>query len=170
MSRAAFISSRQSLISASPASQSRPVLLDGGALTPSVTVTGGTGSIDGPLMIAFDGTGNLWVANGNFSGVNTVVDFTPSQLAASGTPAPTVVLSANSGSLGNPAGLAFDASGDLWVANVAGSLVEFTPSQLVTSGDPAPSATVTGTSLSGPFGLAFDPHATALPIKPEKRR
>ena len=108
-------------------------------------------------MIAFDGTGNLWVANGNFSGVNTVVDFTPSQLAASGTPAPTVVLSANSGSLGNPAGLAFDASGDLWVANVAGSLVEFTPSQLVTSGDPAPNATVTGTSLSGPFGSCIRP-------------
>jgi sugar lactone lactonase YvrE len=145
-------------------------LTAGGALTPSVIVTGVSKAINGPLMIAFDANGNLWVTNGNY-GLNTVVAFSPGQLASSGTPTPVVTLSANSGSLAYPAGIAFDASGDMWVANYNGnSLVEFTPSQLVTSGNPTPTVTVTGSSLSGPFGLAFDPHATGLPIMQARRR
>lgn len=142
-----------------------------GAPTPTVTVTGGTGSISGPLLIAFDASGNLWVANGNTSTPNTVVGFSPSQLATSGTPAPAVVLSASSGSLAQPSAIAFDNSGNMWVSNLIGnSIVEFTPSQLVTSGSPTPNTTVTGSSLSEPFGLAFDAHATNLPIKTARRR
>jgi hypothetical protein len=63
--------------------------------------------------------------------------------------------------------LAFDASGNLWISNVASaSVIEFAPSQLVTSGSPSPNTTITGSSLSNPFGLAFDPHAAGLPLKP----
>ena len=141
-------------------------LVASGAPTPMVTLSASASSIVGPLMIAFDATGRLWVANGNNS-QNTVVAFSPSQLAATGSPTPAVTLSASAGSLANPTGLAFDASGNLWVANTtAPSIVEFSASQIVSSGAPTPNTIITGSSLSEPFGIAFDPHASGLPIKP----
>jgi sugar lactone lactonase YvrE len=137
-----------------------------GAPAPAVTLSATAGSIVGPLMIAFDASGHLWVANGD-NGQNTLVAFSASQLAASGSPVPVVTLSANAGSLSNPAGLAFDASGDLWVSNATGaSIVEYSSSQIASSGNPTPTTSITSTSLSEPFGLAFDPHTSGLPIKP----
>jgi sugar lactone lactonase YvrE len=139
-----------------------------GTPTPTVILTSASGSLNGPLMIAFDAAGRLWVANGDHD-QNSVVAFSPSQLAASGSPTPVVTLSANAGSLDGPAGLAFDASGNLWVSNIDGTsttVVEFAASQIATSGSPAPSVTITGGSLSEPFGLAFDPHAAGLPLEP----
>jgi sugar lactone lactonase YvrE len=136
------------------------------APAPNVTVSATDSSIVGPLSIAFDASGRLWVANGN-NGRNTVVAFSASQLAASGSPVPAVILTANAGSLSNPAGLAFDASGNLWVSNATTpSIVEYSVSQIASSGSPAPTTTITGTALSEPFGLAFDPHTSGLPIKP----
>jgi sugar lactone lactonase YvrE len=137
-----------------------------GAPAPAVTLSATASSIVGPLTIAFDASGKLWVANGD-NAQNTVVAFSTSQLAASGSPAPVVTLSANAGSLANPAGLAFDASGDLWVSNATGaSIVEFSASQIASSGSPVPTTSITSASVSEPFGLAFDPHASGLPIKP----
>lgn len=135
-----------------------------GSPVPVVTLSDSAGSLNGPVELAFDASGNLWVADFNSS---TVVAFTPNQLAASGSPIPSVTLSATGGSLDAPVGLAFDASGDLWVANEFGNtVVEFAASQLVTSGSPTPNVTVSGSSLDHPFGLAFDPHAPNLPVKP----
>jgi DNA-binding beta-propeller fold protein YncE len=63
-----------------------------------------------------------------------------------------------------PAGLAFDASGNLWVANSTGqTIVEFVASQIVASGSPTPNAVIG--SVNTPSGLAFSPHATALPLR-----
>ena len=136
----------------------------GGALTPAITLTASGNSIHAPQMIAFDASGNLWVAN--VSQVNSsVVEFSAAQLAASGSPVPTVTLTPNTGSLNQPTGLAFDASGDLWVSNLGGNtVVEFTPSQIAQSGSPTPSVTVSGASLDGPAGLAFDPPPSNLPL------
>jgi hypothetical protein len=122
--------------------------------------------LNGPFMIAFDATGNLWVTNGaNIP--YSVVAFSPAQLTTSGTPTPAIELTPNAGSLDGPAGLAFDASGDLWVANMLNnSVVEFTPAQIAVSGAPVPATVITGSSLSAPFGIAFDPHPAGLPIKP----
>lgn len=145
-----------------------------GSPTPAVTITNNTSdsSVYGPLAMAFDASGNLWVANGNYgsNGPNSVVMFAKSQLTTSGTPTPTVILRATSGSLSTPAGLAFDASNDLWVSNIAGNdIVEYAASQLVSSGSPVPNATISGSSFTGPAGLAFNPHSSGLPIKPELR-
>jgi hypothetical protein len=120
------------------------------------------------MMIAFDANGNLWVANGGQANYSSVVEFSAAQLAASGSPAPNVTLTPNAGSLNQPAGLAFDASGDLWVSNMgANTVVEFTPSQIASSGSPTPGVTVSGPSLNGPAGLAFDPPASTLPLQAE---
>jgi sugar lactone lactonase YvrE len=137
-----------------------------GTPTPAVTLSATAGSIVGPIGIAFDAGGDLWVANGN-TGHNTVVMFAASQLTASGAPIPSVVLSANAGSLASPAGLAFDNSRNLWVANAAApTVVEFTAGQLASSGSPAPNVVVTtrANSLGLPVGIAFDPYPVSLPM------
>jgi sugar lactone lactonase YvrE len=137
-----------------------------GTPTPAVTVRDTVGSIVGPIGIAFDAIGNLWVANGN-TGHNTVVAFAPGQIAVSGAPIPGVVLSANAGSLASPAGLAFDNSNNLWVANAAApTVVQFTPQQLKSSGSPVPNVVVStrANSLGLPVGIAFDPYPGNLPI------
>jgi hypothetical protein len=140
-------------------------LVASGSPTPAVALLRAR-DLNGPLMIAFDASGNLWLTNGA-NAPYSVVAFSPSQLTTSGTPTPAIVLTANGGSLDGPAGLAFDASGDLWIANMLNnSVVEFTPAQIAASGDPAPTTVITGSSLSAPFGIAFDPHPAGLPIKP----
>ena len=119
-----------------------------GSPTPAVTL----GGLNAPLGIAFDSHGNLWVTN---SASNTLVELSASQLATSGSPIPAVTLGASGGSLSSPAGLAFDASGDLWVANAGGTtVVEFTPPQLAVNESPAPHVTLSG--LASPTALAVD--------------
>ena len=137
-------------------------LTSSGSPTPAITLNQlpADSSIWGAVSIAFDGSGNLWIANGDYGvdGPNTVVMFSANELVASGDPTPAVILRPSSGSLASPAGLAFDASGNLWVGNLtASTLVQFTASQLVSSGSPTPNVTISGSSLLDPAGLAFDP-------------
>jgi sugar lactone lactonase YvrE len=124
-------------------------LAAGGAPTPAVVVVG----LGHPTSLAFDALGTLWVSDNQ---AHTVSGFRPAQLAGSGSPAPAVVLSAVGSSLVNPAGLAFDASGNLWVANIgARTLVAFSPAQLASSCSPAPAIAIFS-NVSVPTGLAFD--------------
>ena len=124
-----------------------------GSPTPAVTLGTNGSSLNKPTGLAFDASGNLWVAN---YGNNTVVEFAASQLAASGNPTPRATLSATAGSLSLPAGLAFDAAGNLWVANAGNSIVEYPAGLLGATGSPAPTVTLAGGILSNPAGLAFD--------------
>jgi hypothetical protein len=113
-----------------------------------------SGINEAPARLAFDRAGDLWV--GCIFNFN-VLEFTKSQLAASGSPTPAVTLSNNSGSLDGPNGVAFDNAGDLWVANqLNSSAVEFTPSQLGASGSPVPARTISGgsTGISSPYVIA----------------
>jgi sugar lactone lactonase YvrE len=134
-----------------------------GAPVPAVTITSnGSGGVDIPSALAFDGRGDLWMGN---SFDNAVVDFTPAQLSASGTPTPAVTLTATAGSINAPDGLVFDSSGRLWVANdpvvPPGSLVAFSSTQLASSGAPVPQVTLGSntahTNIDGPSALTFDP-------------
>ena len=124
----------------------------GGERSPRVVV-GGAGF---PLALAFDDDGALWVSDNQ---ANTISKYTAGQLASSGSPQPAVVLRAPGSSSFVPLGLAFDANGNLWVANVgAASVVSFSPSQLAVSGSPEPRVVVsTALGVQGlPVGLAFD--------------
>jgi sugar lactone lactonase YvrE len=130
-------------------------LASSGSPRPAVTLVPPGDSLDEPAGLAFDELGSLWVASAN---TNTVVAFTPTQLAQSGGPAPAVVFHAKGGSLSGPFSLAFDASGNLWVGNVNNTIVEFSRTQQGSGGSVAPAATITavGVSLDMPAGLAFD--------------
>jgi sugar lactone lactonase YvrE len=128
-------------------------LAAGGTPVPAVVLAGA----GNPAALAFDADGSLWVSDNM---ANRITKYGASQLAGSGSPAPAVVLNANAGSLVNPAGLAFDVSGNLWVANISGrTLVAFTPAQLAVTGAPSPQIRLVspaGHSLALPVGLAFD--------------
>lgn len=127
-----------------------------GSPTPAVQLTPG---LDGPSGLAFDSTGNLWVA---FTGVDRVARYNASRLGASSTAAPDLVIEAKTpppviGDLSAPTGLAFDASGNLWV-NFNGTIARLTPADQAGSGalalTPAVQVGLSVTAL--PDGLVFD--------------
>ncbi len=136
-------------------------LAAGGAVTPTAVISAtSTPSLSKPTGLAFDASGDLWVSNSG-TGVSTVVAFAPTQLAT-GSPTPTVTISPNgTPSLSRPGGLAFDAAGNLWVANLTSTtVVRFDAAQLAApGGSPTPAATIASGSFAssgGPWGLAID--------------
>jgi sugar lactone lactonase YvrE len=150
------------------------------------TMTSGNGIL-GPISLAFDSSGNLWVAN--FNGINaysgttpipakTIPGINPSAIAfdsngilwvaSFGSPSPTGGITAYSGTtqlladtITNPQGslsglwgpryLAFDAAGNLWVANGGGNVRTVTTYSGTTQ---LAASTITG--VVSPWGLAFD--------------
>jgi hypothetical protein len=108
-------------------------------MLPSSSVTTASATLTGlsvPYALAFDGAGNLYVANYD---ANTVSKFAPGATTASATLT----------GLGGPSALAFDGTGNLFVASSnANTVSKFAP------GATTASATLTG--LSGPYALAFD--------------
>jgi hypothetical protein len=127
-------------------------------------------SLNGVAAVAFDAQGNQWAANCD---PDTIVEFRPGDIAASGSPTPAVTISSTSvttasgtdSSLLCPEGLAFDKQGNLWVANLlsnnAGSIAEFTADQLTASGNPVPAVFIesnpSDANLSNPVLLSFGP-------------
>jgi len=139
-----------------------------GTPSPVVTLSSVSASISSPNDVAFDSNGNLWVSN---DGAPSVVEFTPSQLTATGSPVPAATI--GSASLGtDPDGLAFDASGALWVADAngaagsAGDVRRFTnPGSLTGAVTPTPDVILTGIDSVDYPAVAFDPPPANLPIR-----
>ncbi len=127
----------------------------GGSKTADKTLTSAdlTGGSPGPVGLAFDKSGNLWVS---IAYSHKVERFDAATVAAGGNATPAVQWT-----LTAPSALAFDASGNLWVAD--GSVVtEITASHLGASGS-TPDLVITSMTpspvigqLAGTAGLAFD--------------
>jgi len=132
-----------------------------GAPTPQIVINSNGPSLASPAGIAFDAAGNLWVGN---IGNQTVVSYSPAQLAVTGTPAPSVVLSSTAGSISIPAGLAFDSDGSLWVVGGAGLLEKFPRASLAATGAPAPSVTLRFPGFILFYSAAFWPKVAGLPL------
>jgi sugar lactone lactonase YvrE len=138
---------------------------DNRTLTPNVTLSNSSGSIQSPWGLAFDANGNLWSSNAITAG--TVVEFTRSQIAATGDPTPNITLSSvavsSNQTLVSPYGIAFDPYDDLAVDSSAApfGIAEYAQSQLLKSSAtaPTPAAFLVGssTTLSAPAGIAFGP-------------
>lgn len=111
-----------------------------------------------PSAIAFDAAGALWVADHAF---NIIERFPAGSLLTSESKAPAIVVEDSSHTLANPAGIAFDAAGNLWVANLmTRTVAAYSPAQLAVGGAQLPHvvlrSTVASVSLPNPLGLAFD--------------
>jgi secreted PhoX family phosphatase len=132
-------------------------LANGGPVEPTVIVSG----VAHPTGLAFDAGGALWVSD---NVANRLVSYSRGQLLNSGAPnPPRSVITPTNGSLLNPGGLAIDADGNLWVANLGSSTVaSFTPAQQLGGGALVPHTTITSTanSLAVSTGLAFDGQGT----------
>jgi streptogramin lyase len=130
-------------------------LASSGSPTPEVQFAG----MDGPSGLAFDAGGNLWVA---FTGADRVVRYNTSRLGASSSAAPDLVIEAMTpppviGTLSAPSGLAFDASGNLWV-DFNGTITRLTPADQAGSGSVrlTPTVQVSLSVTALPDGLTFD--------------
>ncbi|MBV9914809.1 MAG: hypothetical protein JOZ93_19690 [Sinobacteraceae bacterium] len=142
-----------------------PPLPDGGTLTDllaaNITLTADAqGSIQAPWALSFDSAGDLWVSDSGSSA--RLVSFAKGDLAQSGTPTPSVILSAtNVGSVASfaaPHGICFDDIEALAVTSSAGTFAAayYAPNQL-SSGAPVPYTLLTGaaTKLQSPAGCTF---------------
>jgi hypothetical protein len=120
-----------------------------GDAAPQTTISSG---MTEPMTLAFDHSGDLWVADENS---NKLLEFTKAVLAKPN-PKPSVTISPGVNVL-NPYGMAFDRAGDLWLVNNGfGTVLEFTRAQLARSGSPAPVKTISGSYFNSPVGAAFD--------------
>jgi hypothetical protein len=110
----------------------------GAVLSPGTGYTGGYFSLGGVgVSIAIDGSGNVWIPNGN-TGVT--------KLSSGGA----VVGSYTGSGLDQPNGIAVDGSGNAWFSNISDKVSEFSSSGSVLSG-------TNGYSVSSvPLGLAID--------------
>ena len=97
--------------------------------------------IQGPGPLAFDGSGNVWIAN---SGPSV------SKLSANGA-ALSSSAGFNTGGIGSTA-LALDTSGNAWVADSANNKIEV----LSQTGAAIPGAPYSGAGINGPFAIAID--------------
>lgn len=133
--------------------------LKSGSKTPNILLDDNN-DLDGSSTIAFH-NGNLWVTNFNS---NTIVAFTQPQVIKKkklqAEPIALVTISEDPGSnLDGPEGLAFDASGNMWVGAENGQeILEYTPAQYAPSGNPTPNVVLNANSFnfSSPSHLAFD--------------
>jgi streptogramin lyase len=108
--------------------------------TMSLNLTGG--GLSGPLNLAVDSTGNIWVANEDGASVT--------KLSPNGVP-----LSGSTGFAAgvNPCGIAFDTNGNVWVtSNADSSLTVLNP-----AGQPIFGSPITGGGLGLPEGVAASP-------------
>jgi hypothetical protein len=123
----------------------------GGTLTPAATVH----LPDHPRGIAFDSAGDLWVSLYTLGQVAKYPASAVAGFTGSVSPSPSVTLTIP-GSVPEPVGLAFDASGDLWVGDAWNEMVyEF--ATLTTSAVPIDSVQGSASpSDIAPFSLAFD--------------
>ncbi len=124
-----------------------------GAPTPAVSITSNNFV---PEVIRFDDSNNLWMSIlpllSNPSGAVQLWRFTPADRGASGPANPSLVVNLPDGI--TPVDLAFDSSGNLWLAGAGvngDSLEMISASDLSGSGTISPSAAVTLTSSA--FGI-----------------
>ncbi len=128
-----------------------------GNTAPVKTLRGLRTDLHSPRGLAFDNTGRMYVANG-YRGSDTVTAYAADW--ASGNTAPVKTVIGDATGLDSPQGLAFDAAGQLYVANEypRGTYGVTAYAADWATGNTAPVKALTGSvaELHSPQGLAFD--------------
>jgi sugar lactone lactonase YvrE len=129
-------------------------LATSGTPTPAVILSG----LGHPTGLAFDAAGGLWFSQ---SDAHRLAKFSAAQLDTSGFKLPAVVLTSDGPDIGNPVGLAFDAAGNLWIANSGRSnIAAILANHLTTTAFVNADIVISSNSLTPllPLGVAFDDH------------
>jgi hypothetical protein len=142
------------------------------ALTAAAMLQGALpGTFFGPLGMAFDSGGNLWVANNTG---NTIVEISSVQLAAASGPVnpitPVVTLTSTTApsglpSINKPWGLLLDSNNNLWFTNeqsgpCSGTVVEISATNAA-AGISTPTVELTQTAINGTESLC-DPNGISM--------
>jgi hypothetical protein len=131
----------------------------GAAISPAGGFT--AGGITSPFAIAIDPSGNAWVANlevynflfGELESPASVSELTSAGAGATGSPFTGGGL--NLSNQGSPRDVAFDANGNVWIANVSASLTELNGSSGAAI-SPANTGFPVSSSSANPSGVAVD--------------
>lgn len=127
-----------------------PDQLVGGNQVPRIITDG----LAAPGELAFDHKKNLWVTNFDNS---TVVEYSKTDLASITNPAPEIAITSPNNTLNGAWGLAFDVSGDMWVANyTTGAILKFGPVQLTNKNSQRPK-TFLGSANNFSYQITFGP-------------
>jgi len=106
-----------------------------------------------PVAVAFDQSGNLWIAQSSNDGPTpALVEYAASDLFSAGAQPSRILTSAP---LQRLAGIAFDSNGNLWAADPTTNVYEFTPEQVSSGGTQTPNLTLQSTFF-GSEDVAFD--------------
>lgn len=127
-----------------------PDQLVGGNQVPRIITDG----LAAPGELAFDHKKNLWVTN--FENA-TVIEYSKADLASTINPAPTIAITSPNNTLNGAWGLAFDVSGDMWVANyTTGAILKFGPVQLTNKNSQRPKVFL-GSANNFSYQITFGP-------------
>jgi len=111
----------------------------------TIAVSYSGAGMNGPLPIAIDAAGNVWVGN-TATGANTVSELSPVGAPVTGSPF-------SGGGIEDPFSIAIDKSGNVWTANVTPDSL----SEIANNGTPvSTSAGYTLGGLNAPYAIAFD--------------
>ncbi len=125
-----------------------------------------TGSIHGPVKMAADHAGNIWIAN--YYG-DSVTELPVSAITASGATGASIqaasvtIVGGNTG-FNSPTGIAVDQEGNVWIANIGNNSVTELPATAISAAGATATTIATAainisggtTSFSGPTGIAVD--------------
>ncbi len=120
---------------------------DGGSAPRVLPAGGGLG------CLAFDRSGRLWACRSD----GALASWPASALAQDGPLAPDIEVRSRGGGIVAPRALAFDAVGNLWVANGNDTVAKLSPRQLTASGYQVASVVV---PVPSPGRMAFDANGT----------